>query len=95
MSDKGCDIGLVGLGVMGRNFGLNMAAKGFRVGVYNRTEEKTRRFIKEEVGHRSTEAAYSLEEFGNILKKPTAVLIFVPVGDAVDEEGTFHTEWEA
>jgi 6-phosphogluconate dehydrogenase len=85
MSDKKCDIGLVGLGVMGKNFALNMADKGFRVGVYNRTEEKSRRFMKEEVDRRPIEAAYSLEEFAGILKQPRAVLIFVPAGDPVDE----------
>jgi 6-phosphogluconate dehydrogenase len=85
MNDKGCDIGLLGLGVMGKNFALNMADKGFRVGVYNRTEEKTRRFMEEEVGHRPVEAGYSLEEFAGILKRPRAILIFVPAGEAVDE----------
>ena len=85
MSDKACDIGLVGLGVMGQNFALNMADKGFRVGVYNRTEEKTRRFMKEEVGRRPIEAGYSLEEFAAGLRQPRVVLIFVPAGDPVDE----------
>jgi 6-phosphogluconate dehydrogenase len=85
MTDKSCDIGLVGLGVMGKNFALNMADKGFRVGVYNRTEEKTRRFMKEEKEHRAIEAAYSLDALAGILKKPRAALIFVPAGDAVDE----------
>jgi 6-phosphogluconate dehydrogenase len=85
MSDKACDIGLVGLGVMGKNFALNMADKGLRVGVYNRTQEKTRRFMKGEVAHRSIEPGYSLEEFAKLLKRPRAVLIFVPAGDPVDE----------
>jgi 6-phosphogluconate dehydrogenase len=70
---------------MGRNFALNMADKGFRVGVYNRTEEKTRRFMKEEAGERSIEAGYSLEKWVKTLKKPRAVLIFVPAGHPVDE----------
>jgi 6-phosphogluconate dehydrogenase len=84
MNGKRCDIGLVGLGVMGRNFALNMADKGFKVGVYNRTEEKTRTLMKEE-GHGAIEAGYSLEAFVGILQKPRAVLIFVPAGDPVDE----------
>ncbi|MBI4772986.1 MAG: NADP-dependent phosphogluconate dehydrogenase [Deltaproteobacteria bacterium] len=85
MTDRSCDIGLVGLGVMGKNFALNMADKGFHVAVYNRTEEKTRLFMSDEAGHRSIEAGYTLEEFIGILKKPRAILLFVPAGDAVDE----------
>ena len=34
-------IGLIGLGVMGANLALNIAEKGFRIAVYNRTSEKT------------------------------------------------------
>jgi 6-phosphogluconate dehydrogenase len=85
MNDKRCDIGLVGLGVMGRNFALNMADKGFRVGVYNRTEEKTQSFMKDKGDHLAIEAGYSLEAFSGILKRPRAILIFVPAGDPVDE----------
>ena len=33
------DIGLIGLAVMGQNLVMNMANKGFSVGVYNRTTE--------------------------------------------------------
>jgi 6-phosphogluconate dehydrogenase len=85
MNDTKCDIGLAGLGVMGKNFALNMADKGFRVGVYNRTKEKTRKFMEDEVDRRPVEAGYSLKEFVGILKKPRAVLIFVPAGDPVDQ----------
>jgi len=34
------DIGLYGLAVMGQNFALNMASKGFRVSVCNRSHDK-------------------------------------------------------
>lgn len=33
-------IGLVGLAVMGQNLALNIAEKGFKIGVYNRTLSK-------------------------------------------------------
>jgi len=85
MKDKGCDIGLIGLGVMGKNFALNMADHGFKVGVYNRTEEKTRQFMEEEADQQPIEAGYSLKDLAGVLKQPRSILIFVPAGGAVDE----------
>ena len=38
------EIGLIGLGVMGSNLALNIAEKGNRIAVYNRTADKTRAF---------------------------------------------------
>ena len=61
MSEKMCEIGLVGLGVMGKNFALNMSDRGFSVGVYNRTREKTQKFLEQEVGNRAIRAGYSLD----------------------------------
>ena len=95
MSNDKCDIGLAGLGVMGKNFALNMADKGFRVGVFNRTEEKTRKFMEDEVDHRPVEAGYTLEEFAGLLKKPRAALIFVPAGDPVDQVMGWRIDQEA
>ena len=37
MSTNQCDIGLIGLAVMGENLVLNMESKGFTVAVFNRT----------------------------------------------------------
>jgi 6-phosphogluconate dehydrogenase len=84
MSGKGCDLGLIGLGVMGRNFVLNLADHGFAVAVYNRTAAKTREFLEQEVGKRDIRAGYSLQEFIGHLKKPRAVLMLVAAGDPVD-----------
>jgi 6-phosphogluconate dehydrogenase len=84
MSNQGCDLGLIGLGVMGRNFVLNLADHGFAVAVYNRTAERTRDFLEKEVGGRDIRAGYSLKEFAGLLKKPRAVLMLVAAGDPVD-----------
>ncbi len=35
--EKKCDIGLIGLAVMGENLVLNMENHGFKVAVFNRT----------------------------------------------------------
>ncbi len=79
-----CDIGLIGLGTMGRNFVLNMADHGFTVAAYNRTTEKTRDFMATEVGSRPIQAGYDLKEFVGLLKKPRAVILLVAAGDPVD-----------
>ncbi len=44
MSTNQCDIGLIGLAVMGENLVLNMESKGFSVAVFNRTAEVTDKF---------------------------------------------------
>jgi len=67
MERKGCDIGLLGLGVMGRNFVLNMADHGFSVSVFNRTTSKIRDFMKQDVGDRQIQAGYAMAEFVSLL----------------------------
>ena len=84
MQEQLCDIGLFGLGVMGRNFVLNMADHGFSVAVYNRTHQKTREFMEHDVKDRNIRAGYTVKEFLSLLKPPRAVLISVPAGDVVD-----------
>ena len=54
------DIGLIGLAGMGENLALNMADKGWRVSVYNRTvpgieEGVVERIIKERAKGKSNE----------------------------------------
>ena len=47
MNTNQCDIGLIGLAVMGENLVLNMESKGFSVAVFNRTTEVTEKFAAE------------------------------------------------
>jgi 6-phosphogluconate dehydrogenase len=84
MTNHQCEIGLVGLAVMGRNLVLNMADHGFSVAVYNRTTQKTQEFIEKEVGGLNIRAGYTLQEFINLLRKPRAILILVKAGSPVD-----------
>ncbi|MBM4273782.1 MAG: NADP-dependent phosphogluconate dehydrogenase [Deltaproteobacteria bacterium] len=84
-----CEMGLVGLGVMGRNLVLNLTDKGFPVAVYNRTPERTREFMEREVTWQNIRPGYTLEEFVGLLRRPRAILILVTAGspmDAVIEE---------
>ena len=41
-----CDIGLIGLAVMGENLALNIASRGYSIAVYNRTGAVTDAFVK-------------------------------------------------
>jgi 6-phosphogluconate dehydrogenase len=84
MGTKKCDIGLIGLGVMGRNLVLNIADHGFSVGVYNRTTEKTRDFLENEVGDRPIRPGYELQGFAGLLREPRSIVLLVKAGDPVD-----------
>lgn len=44
MAEK-CDIGLIGLAVMGENLVLNMESRGYKVCVFNRTVSKVDEFV--------------------------------------------------
>jgi 6-phosphogluconate dehydrogenase len=84
MKKQGSDIGLIGLGVMGKNLVLNMADHGYSVAVFNRTTQKTREFIEKEIGGRDIRGGFSLREFISLLRKPRAILMLVKAGPPVD-----------
>jgi 6-phosphogluconate dehydrogenase len=69
---------------MGRNFVLNMADHGFAVAVYNRTADKTKDFMENEVGARPIQAGYDLPEFIGLLRRPRAIILLVAAGAPVD-----------
>ena len=76
------NLGLIGLGVMGKNIALNLASRGFKVHVFNRTSSKTEEITKE---NPEILGFYDLEEFINSLSKPRKIFIMVSAGKAVDE----------
>jgi 6-phosphogluconate dehydrogenase len=82
--DSHCDIGLVGLAVMGRNLVLNMADHGFQVAVFNRTIEKVAEFIAGDADGKSIVGCQSPEELLQSLKRPRRVMMMVKAGDPVD-----------
>ena len=67
------DIGLIGLGVMGQNLALNLAGKGWKVAVWNRTvpgkeEHIVDNFIAKRAQGKSIVGTQTLEEFVDALK---------------------------
>jgi 6-phosphogluconate dehydrogenase len=80
-----CDIGLIGLAVMGQNLVLNMNDHGFKVAVFNRTVSKVDDFINHEAKGTQVVGAHSVEEFVGLLKTPRRVMMMVKAGDTVDQ----------
>ena len=80
-----CDIGLIGLAVMGQNLVLNMNDHGYRVAVFNRTVSKVDDFIAHEAAGTQVVGTHSIEELAQVLKKPRRVMLMVKAGDTVDE----------
>ena len=79
------DIGLIGLAVMGQNLALNIADHGFQISVFNRTTEKTVKFVAENpqtpgglIG------AATLPEFVQSLSRPRKVIMMVQAGSSTD-----------
>jgi 6-phosphogluconate dehydrogenase len=79
-----CDIGLIGLAVMGENLVLNMESRGFTVAVFNRTTAVTEKFASGRGKGKRFVAAKTLEEFVGALKRPRKVQIMVKAGAPVD-----------
>jgi 6-phosphogluconate dehydrogenase len=79
------DIGLVGLAVMGQNLALNIADHGFRISVFNRTTEKTDKFVAENPNTPGgLIGTKTLEEFVKSLAKPRKAVILVQAGKGTD-----------
>ncbi|MCA2643728.1 MAG: decarboxylating NADP(+)-dependent phosphogluconate dehydrogenase [Microcystis aeruginosa Ma_QC_Ch_20071001_S25] len=76
--------GVIGLAVMGENLALNVESRGFPIAVYNRTASKTKEFMETRAVGKDVKAAYSLEEFVQILERPRKILVMVKAGPPVD-----------
>src|SRR5215469_14053660 len=85
MSEGSCDIGLIGLAVMGQNLVLNMNDHGYKVAVFNRTTSKVDEFLNHEAKGTQVVGAHSAEELCKLLKRPRRVMLMVKAGDVVDQ----------
>ena len=83
------EIGIIGLGVMGKSLAINMAGKNIRVSVYNReikgTEENIAgSFAKKHKDQYEFPWFDNLANFVNSLPRPRNILLMVNAGKAVD-----------
>lgn len=77
---KNISIGLIGLGKMGGNLGLNLMEKGWSVTGYNRSPDKSK--LLEEQG---LKVVYSIEELVSSLSGKRVFWLMVPQGKPVDD----------
>ena len=83
------EVGLFGLGVMGKSLALNMATKGIHVAVYNRHVEKVevdiaKDFAGEHTGIFNFPWFDDLAAFVDNLSRPRNILLMVNAGKTVD-----------
>ncbi len=85
MKNESCDIGLIGLAVMGQNLVLNMDDHGYRVAVFNRTTSKVDEFLAHEAKGTKVAGTHSIPELVQALKAPRRIMLMVKAGDTVDQ----------
>jgi 6-phosphogluconate dehydrogenase len=83
MTDPQYEIGMIGLGAMGRNFALNIRDHGFGVAGYDREAEKVAA-LQSESGGEQIRCADTPAAMVSLLRKPRAVMLLVPAGPPVD-----------
>lgn len=80
-----CDLGLIGLAVMGQNLVLNMNDHGFKIAVFNRTTTKVDEFLQGAAAGTQVVGAHSIKGLVSLLKRPRRVMLMVKAGEPVDD----------
>lgn len=82
-------IGLYGIGVMGRNLALNLEENGFKVSLFNREapgeERVVQDFLMDEGKNKNFLGADTLESFVNSLESPRKILMMIKSGKPIDQ----------
>jgi 6-phosphogluconate dehydrogenase len=84
MANDKQSFGLIGLAVMGENLALNIERNGFPITVYNRSRDKTDKFMATRAAGKNVKPAYTIAELVASLERPRKVMIMVKAGAPVD-----------
>jgi len=85
-----CDIGFIGLGVMGKNLVLNLADNGYTIAAFDLSDEKVQAVIAQDEVENTTDTprvygCSSCSELLSQLKAPHLIVLSVPAGAPVDQ----------
>jgi 6-phosphogluconate dehydrogenase len=84
MANDKQSFGLIGLAVMGENLALNIERNGFSITVYNRSRDKTDKFMATRAAGKNVKPAYTIAELVESLESPRKIMIMVKAGAPVD-----------
>ncbi len=76
---------MIGIGVMGRNFLLNMADHGFKVIGYNKDSAKTAALEAAATPGTTVKGVNTYQEMVDLLEVPRKIMMLVPAGQPVDD----------
>jgi len=77
--------GMIGLGVMGRNFLLNMADHGYKVIGFDKDSTKTTALEAAATAGTTVKGVGTLQEMIQLLETPRKIMMLVPAGKPVDD----------
>jgi 6-phosphogluconate dehydrogenase len=77
--------GMIGLGVMGRNFLLNMADNGYKVVGFDKDNNKTTALEAAATAGTTVKGVGSLQQMIELLETPRKIMMLVPAGKPVDD----------
>lgn len=85
-----CDIGFIGLGVMGKNLVLNLADNGYQVAGFDLDSAKVDAILQQDTAERIDDiprvlGCHSLSEVLQNTLSPRVIFLSVPAGDPVDQ----------
>ncbi len=83
-------LGIIGLGVMGKNLALNFASKGYQLSVFNRHIADKEVDVAQKIVSENNELAFAkpfdnLKTFVLSLELPRKIILMVSAGTAIDE----------
>ncbi|MDW4526236.1 NADP-dependent phosphogluconate dehydrogenase [Rossellomorea marisflavi] len=76
-------IGVVGVGVMGKSLSLNFESRGYKVAIYDVSEEKVAGALQEHQDKNLT-GFHQVEKFIDSLEVPRKIMMMVPAGKITD-----------